>query len=210
MVLLQLVEYLGHSNPIISGVAYNEVWSPRKCDGSDINRLQILRLAKANDMSVERMFSAFWANIAIVPVKDLLVRPQTSQLMADLMEMTVPDFLKLTQTYTLPYLVLTKKVDIINRIAQARKETEPWETCVDPVNLTSILPLLLVQNVTDMETFILSLFKGISPQFQDLDLTDLLRTEPASTALQLLKAAGQADDSKKSRVGDSQLSKFKR
>ncbi|RDW66710.1 hypothetical protein BP5796_09459 [Coleophoma crateriformis] len=183
IVLLKLVEYLGHANPITSGAAYNE----------------ILSLAKSSDTTTERLLSPFWASIAIIPVKDLLIRPHSSQLMADLLETTVPDFLVLTQAWTLPYLVLTKSLGVIKRIAQARKE-ETWQICFDTNNHTRILALLLIQNVTDIEGFILSLLRSVSSKYKDLSLADLLRTEPALTALHLLKAAGTADDSKKSRI----------
>lgn len=162
--------------------------------------LQISKLAATNEVSIERMFSAFWTSIAIIAVKDLLVRPQTSQLMAELLEITVPEFLKLTQAYTLPWLVLTSKTEIIKKIAQARKDHDPCLTCMEPTNLVRILALLLVQDVPDTEDFIMSLLKSVSRRFIDFNLTDLLRTEPATTALQLLKAAGEADESKKSRI----------
>ena len=151
-------------------------------------------------MTPERMFSAFWPSIAIEAVKNLLVRPQTTQLMADLLEITVSDFLILTQAYTLPWLVLAKKTDVIQKIQQAREDPEEWMTITEASNLNPILALLLVQNVPDMEAFIMSLLKSAHPRFKEIDLGDLIRVEPASTALQLLKAAGEADESKKSRV----------
>ncbi|TGO91177.1 hypothetical protein BPOR_0036g00070 [Botrytis porri] len=112
IVLLKLVEYLGHSNPIVSNAAYNE----------------ILKLANRNgnfDKPVERLFSPFWDSIAIAAVKELLSRPQTSQLMADLLEITVSEFLILTQAYTLPWLVLWRDAKTIKKIASARNE-ESW------------------------------------------------------------------------------------
>ncbi|EDN95718.1 hypothetical protein SS1G_11597 [Sclerotinia sclerotiorum 1980 UF-70] len=112
IVLLKLVEYLGHSNLIVSNAAYNE----------------ILKLANLNgtvEKPVERLFSPFWDSVAIAAVKDLLVRPQTAQLMADLLEINVPEFLILTQAYTLPWLVLWRDVKTIKKIAQARNE-EIW------------------------------------------------------------------------------------
>lgn len=162
--------------------------------------LQILRLAKASDMTVERLFGAFWDTIAIEAVKDLLIRPQTTQLMADLLGISVSEFLVLTQSYTLPWLVLVKNTDVIKRISDARKDGNDWIACMEASNLVPILALLLQQNVSDMENFIMSLLKCVSQRFKQLDLTDLMRVEPSSQAFYLLKAAGEADDSKKSRV----------
>jgi serine/threonine-protein kinase ATR len=44
--------------------------------------------------------------------------------------------------------------------------------------------------------------KASSAGFKGSDLSELIRIEPASTALCLLKAAGEADEGKKSRVSD--------
>jgi serine/threonine-protein kinase ATR len=146
------------------------------------------------------MFSPFWGTVAIEAVKDLLVRPQTTQLMADLLGISVSEFLVLTQSHTLPWLVLLGKPEVIKRIAEARKDSQVWLSCMETSNLVAILPLLLIQNVPDTETYVMKLFKAISSQFKEIDFTDLLRVEPASQALHLLKLAGDADDSKKSRV----------
>lgn len=146
------------------------------------------------------MFSPFWGTIAIEAVKDLLVRPQTTQLMADLLGISVSEFLVLTQSHTLPWLVLFGKPEVIKKIAEARKDEEVWLACMATSNLVAILPLLLIQNVPDTETFVMRLFKAVSPKFNEADFTELLRHEPASQAIHLLKLAGDADDSKKSRV----------
>src|ERR1700712_5960825 len=97
-------------------------------------------------MSVERLLSPFWDNIAIEAVKDLIVKPQTSQMMADLLAMSVTEFLVLTQTYTLPWLVYGSKTDVIRRISEARKDSEEWIVCMTESNLIPILALLLVQD----------------------------------------------------------------
>jgi serine/threonine-protein kinase ATR len=146
------------------------------------------------------MFSAFWDAIAIEAVKDLVVRPQTTQYMADLLAISVSDFLVLTQSYSLPYLVLAKNIEVIRRISLARKDDHDFNACMEPTNLVHILALLLQQNVTDIEAFIMSLLKSVSPMFKELDLTDLMKIEPSYTAFHLLMAAGGADDTTKSRV----------
>ncbi|KIN07972.1 hypothetical protein OIDMADRAFT_111112 [Oidiodendron maius Zn] len=108
VVLLKLLDYLGHTNPIVSGVAFSE----------------LLKVAKKRSATIQRMFNPFWDTVAVNAVKDLLGRPQISQLMSDLLEMSVPDFLVLTQSYTLPWLVMHKKTDVIKRISQARKDDD--------------------------------------------------------------------------------------
>ncbi|KAM0134783.1 hypothetical protein ACHAP3_005339 [Botrytis cinerea] len=188
IVLLKLVEYLGHSNPIVSNAAYNE----------------ILKLANRNgtvDKPVERLFSPFWDSIAIAAVKELLSRPQTSQLMADLLEITVSEFLILTQAYTLPWLVLWRDGKTIKKIASARNEA-PWRVCTDSANIVHIMALLLLQDVQNIESHTMSVLKFVSSDFEKrgLDFAFLLKMDPSSTFLHLLKVAGYADNSKKSRI----------
>lgn len=133
-------------------------------------------------------------------VKDLLVKPQTTQLMADLLGISVTDFLLLTQSYTLPFLVLNGKVEVINRISEARQDPDNWAICLDPSNLAPILALLLVQDVPNLDSFVMGLFRRVSSTFKDNVLSDLLRIEPMYQALYLLKAAGEASESRKPRV----------
>ncbi|KAH8660790.1 protein kinase-like protein rad3 [Tricladium varicosporioides] len=184
IVLLSLVGYLSCSNPVISGVAFNE----------------ITKLSKAKGLTVDRMFSSFWDTVAIEAVKDLLNRPQTTQLMADLLGISVSEFLVLTQSFTLPWLVLHGKSDVIKRISEARKDKEIWSTLMETSNLVAIMPLLLIQDVQDTEIFVMALFKAISSKFKHLDFAELVRIEPAQQAFNLLKIAAEADESKKSRT----------
>lgn len=165
------------------------------------------------------MFTPFWDTIAIVAVKELLVKPQITQSMVDLLgartikgkseSWTVQEFLVLTQSFTLPYLVSSQKIDVIKRIAQANDgKDEKWPVCMETTNLMHILAFLLVHDVSDMESFIMSSLMATSSRFKDSDITELMRAEPATIALILLKAAGDADENKKSRVRVSFASTF--
>jgi serine/threonine-protein kinase ATR len=146
------------------------------------------------------MFSPYWNTIAIETVKDIFVRPQTTQLMADLLGVSVTEFLLLTQTFTLPWLVLLGKSDVIKRISEARKDKEGWLACMETSNMVAILAFLLAQRSDDVENFVMSRFKAVSSQFKQVEFSDLMRVEPASQVFHLLKAAGEADDAKKARV----------
>lgn len=119
--------------------------------------------------------------------------------MADLLGISVSGFLILTQTFTLPWLVLLGKADVIKKIADAR-EQDSNETCMDTSNMVAILPVLLIQSAPDMEKMIMSRLVIASESFKNVDFTDLIRVEPGSQAFHLLKAAGEADPNKKSRV----------
>ncbi|ORY67260.1 uncharacterized protein BCR38DRAFT_153630 [Pseudomassariella vexata] len=184
LVLVKLVEYLGHDNIIVPAAAFNE----------------ILSLARARQTTPRLLFEPFWRNLAFSAVKDLTSKPKTARSLADLLEITVSDLLLSTHGYALPWLVLTKKQDVIQKIAEVRKETEPWQPCLDNDNLGSILALLLVQDAADIHDFAMGVLRHISPHFEDFKLVDLLQMEPLMTTLELLKTAGDADEGRKPHI----------
>jgi serine/threonine-protein kinase ATR len=162
------------------------------------NDFKILKLAEAKGTTAARMFNPYWDKIAIVAVKDLLSRPQTTQLLSDILGISVPEFLVLTQSNTLPYLVLAGQIDVIRRIQQARKDKEDWMPVWD--NAVPILALLLVQDVPDVEQYFVSLVKPISSRFHEKSFTEWVALEPAGVATRLVRLAGEADDKTKLRV----------
>src|ERR1700694_910684 len=119
---------------------------------------------------VGQMFKPFWRSIGPTAVKDLQSRPQTAQLVADLLRISVSELLISIQGDVLPWLVLTKQQDVILRIAQARGETDPGQACLEGPNRGPIMALLLVQNVPDLENFITALYRNISPFYDGFGL----------------------------------------
>jgi serine/threonine-protein kinase ATR len=184
LVLLQLLEYLGHRNMIISASAFNE----------------ILALADARRMKAPELFAPFWRTLGFTAIKDLVSKPQTSRMVAELLQTSVPELLLLVQSYALPWLILTKKREVVQKLAEARGEQESWMICIDGSNLGPILALLLVQDVPNLEEYCMSLFRHVSPHFDRVTLVELLGSEAAGTALELFKACGDADESRKPRI----------
>lgn len=151
-------------------------------------------------MSVLDMFKPFWQAIAPTVIKDLQTRPQTAQLMADLLSVSVTDMLKMTQSATLPWLIREGKKDIIIKICHARGESDPMKLCFENSNLGPVMAHLLVQNVSDLESYIAGRFRALSSQFKEIGITEFLRTAPLPIALELLKNAGEADEANRGRV----------
>lgn len=151
----------------------------------------------------------YWRTIAPYVVKDLLRRPQVAQHLSDLLAMSVSEFLCLTQVYTIPFLVLTKKRDILQKIADACG-CAIMPLCMDHNNMAAILSCILLQSSEDVENVIMALFNAASPDFSQLDHVDIIRSEPILTASELLKAASEENPSSKSRVSTnlSYLMKF--
>jgi serine/threonine-protein kinase ATR len=184
LVLLQLLEYLGHRNMIISASAFNE----------------ILALADARRMKTPDLFAPFWRTLGFTAIKDLVSKPQTSRMVAELLQTSVPELLLLVQSYAMPWLILTKKREVVLKLAEARGDKEPWMACIDGSNLGPILALLLVQDVPNLEEYCMSLFRHVSHHFDHVTLVELLGSEAAGTALELFKACGDADESRKPRI----------
>ncbi|KAI0897246.1 phosphatidyl inositol 3-kinase [Annulohypoxylon nitens] len=185
LVLVKLVEYLGSDSITTSAAAF----------------VEIVNLARSRGMTARRFFEPFWRYLAFSATKDLTSRPKLTRLLAELLDMSVAELLLYVQKYALPWLVLTKKRDVIEKIAEARGEEEIWRSCLDEANLGPILALLLTQDTPDIQEYCMDLLKYISPHLSESGgLLELLRIEPIGTTLELLKAAGDADEDRKGHI----------
>ena len=118
--------------------------------------------------------------------------------------MTVTEFLLITQTHTVPYLVLTKKREILQKVADSCSRT-PKTLCMDHNNLAAILACILLQASDDTEGTIMALFAVVSSEFTKIDCTELLKAEQPLTASELLKAAGEGDERRRQKGSESRL-----
>ncbi|KAF2487961.1 hypothetical protein BDY17DRAFT_290011 [Neohortaea acidophila] len=184
--LLRLVEYLGHSNPLISGLAFTE----------------LERIAEAKAISPSELFKPFWSSIAVSVVQDLHSRPQKIQQLCDLLELDVNRFLVNTQQETVPALVLTQKSNVLQRIAAARGHgTTVQDLLLQPrTNLMATLALLLIQPTQSPEDSAMACLVSVAPGLQGTDLSNLVKIDPALLACHLLKHAGDQSESRKSRA----------
>ncbi|KAF2867552.1 protein kinase rad3 [Massariosphaeria phaeospora] len=183
IILLQLVEYLGHTNALICGMAYSELAS----------------IADAFKTTPVDLLRPFWRSIGFAVMKDLHKNPQKAQHLSDLTEQSVNQLLLSTHTDTLPHLVLTKRKDILERIAKARG-TSIEDICTQPRrNLAGILALLLCQPVTDVEQNAMETLVTVAPAFQENGnrLDSLVKLEPVMVACEVLKLAADQNESHK-------------
>ena len=140
-----------------------------------------------------KLFAPYWRTIAVTVVQDIYRRPQIAQQISDLLAMSVSDFLSMTQVHTVPFFVLTKKQDILQRIADACGQSI-MVLCREHNNLAATLSCVLLRTSSDVEGLVMALLNAVSPEFANVDCAELLKSEPQSTASELLKAAGENDE----------------
>ena len=144
----------------------------------------------------------YWRSIGFAVIKDLHNKPQKAQHLSDLTEQSVPSLLLATQTEILPHLVLTKRKDIIQRIATAR-QTSIQDVLIQPrKNLASILALLICQPVADIEKSTMDALLAIAPAFQENNrvLSDWVKLDPTLIACEILKSAADQHSSRREQV----------
>ncbi|KAL4923269.1 protein kinase MEC1 [Aspergillus undulatus] len=184
IILLRLIEYLGHPNPFICGVTYTE----------------LLKLAQQLTVKPAVMFRPFWRTLSVIVAKNLPSRPYMAEQLCDLIGMTVDDFLRLTEVYVLPHLVLSRKRELIARIGGTHQDVKtPFDICSEKNNLAAILAFLLCQPSSDPQKMIMSTLYEVDSTFEGRTLADLVRIEPILIACDLLKGLGDAGEEKGAR-----------
>ncbi|KAF9697303.1 hypothetical protein EKO04_004887 [Ascochyta lentis] len=182
IILHRLVEYLGHSNALVCGMAYRELD------------------ALAEPHEPEALFRPYWRILGFSVIKDIVNKPQKAQQLADLTEQTVRQLLVLTQAHTLPHLVLTKRRDVIEKIAQARKVSVAEVLTQPRNNLAKILALLLSQSVPDVESHAMETLAAIEPAIREGSnnkLEALIALDITGVAIEILMLSAERDESKK-------------
>lgn len=141
--------------------------------------------------------------VSVTVVKNLQSRPYMAEQLCDLLGMRVDDFLRLTEVHVLPYLVLTRKRDIILRVAATYKTTKsPFDLCSEKNNLAAILAFLLSQAPTDPEGMVMSLLAEVDSAFKGHSLAELVRSEPILIACELLRSLGDSGEARAEKVSE--------
>ncbi|KAJ2903302.1 uncharacterized protein MKZ38_010119 [Zalerion maritima] len=206
LVLAQFLEYMADDNPLISSLAFNEVIPhPRLfyvLPSPQLTSHLALTLTTYRGVNIQTLFEPFWKSLAFSVVKKLPDKPQVVERVAKLLGQSVDQFLIATQRYSLPWLFLTKRVDVITRIIQASHGASKSiaEVFTDPNNLAPILALLLVQDSPDMEQNVMGILRATSPEFEVTDLVDFLKAEPIHLPLELFYLASDGDEHRKRQV----------
>lgn len=197
LILIKLVEYLGYNNPVVSAMAVNE----------------IINIATYRGITPLQLFAPYWENMAVLVVKDLVSAPQTTRLVAGILQISTQELLCLLQKHALPWLVLAKNKGVVKKIAEARGDQSIWKPCTDTANFAPIVALLLIQDVPNVEEHTMALLCAISPKLNLLDSDDgkqpasvrdqlavILDSDPLGILAELFRASGGANEKKKALV----------
>ena len=184
LVLIKLVEYLRTGNTIVSAFAFNE----------------FLLLAEDRKTTLHELLEPYWGSLAYLTTKDMVTRPQTIGRVAELLQISVNDLLLLVQSHALPWLVLHRKKEVIQKIAEARQERESYLPFMDNANLAPTLALLLMQDSEDIEELAKSRLDEVSSYFHSASISFLVQAEPVLLTMELLKAASDNNASNQSLV----------
>lgn len=184
IVLHHLVEFLGHPNALVCGMAYCEIGS----------------IAKKSSMDTTQLLSPYWKVIGFSIIKDIINKPQKAQQLADLTEQSVRQLLVHTQSETLPHLVLSKRKDIIEKIAQARKASIVEVLTQPRANLAKILALLLSQPVADVERNAMDTLAAVEPAMRESSNNRLeawVTLDVTGIAIEILMLAADQEGARK-------------
>jgi len=107
-------------------------------------------LVQAHETQPRKLVTPFWRTVSVIAVKQLQTKLQIAQTLIQFISMDLNKFLMHTQACTLPYLVVQGKTEVIQKIAQASgKDRSVQAACHN--NIASILPVLLMQDVPNVE-----------------------------------------------------------
>ncbi len=184
IILVRLIEYLGHTNPYVSGLVSEE----------------LQQLAQSRQMTTALLFRPFWRTLGPVIAKQLSSRTMVIDHLCSLLGMHPPGLMLLIEEYSLPYLVANQKHAALHEFAAAHGgSTTVFDICTKPRNLSAVLAYLLCQGFQDSEQKIMDLLMNVSEDFSSEDLSGWLAHNPIQAACNLLKSIGDAAEGKSSR-----------
>ncbi|EWC44205.1 hypothetical protein DRE_06950 [Drechslerella stenobrocha 248] len=170
-----LLGYLGHSNTYLAAVAYNEIES----------------VAQAKNISMSSILGQFWRDLSVVVVSLLRTKPQVIHSVSTLLGISTQDFLANTIAYTLPHMVMNRRLDVLDSLVQAHnscRKGDPetlFQVCMHYI--TAILGLLLVQQHENIEEHSMALLQQTDRTFERLDLAELIKADPIAIMAETIR-----------------------
>ncbi|RMZ80799.1 hypothetical protein DV737_g2822, partial [Chaetothyriales sp. CBS 132003] len=152
-------------------------------------------------MSPTVLCRPFWRTLGLVVARGMEKESPGIDQLCDLLGMRLSGLMLLVEEYALPYLVLHRRLSIIEQFAAAHgSSTSAFDICTSPRNLAGILSFLLAQGFQDAEQKIMNLLLDVSTDFNSGDLAGWLAHVPIEVTCFSLKSIGDTGESKSSRV----------
>ena len=141
--------------------------------------------------------------MSVAIVKQLKSKPQILRLVCELISMDIDGFLRATIPFTLPYMILSKRHDVIERLRIAADPDQKDNVTVSSLiadHCAAILGVILIQDMADLEAETLQLLREVCENLSAITLEELVRSEPIPLASEILKSCGGDDLKRKQRV----------
>ncbi|KAF3934400.1 hypothetical protein ABW20_dc0109945 [Dactylellina cionopaga] len=182
-----LLSYLGHSNTYLAAVAYNE----------------IEYVAQSKNVSMSMLLGQFWRDLSVVVVSLFKTKPQVIHSVSTLLGIPIHEFLSNTISYTLPHMVLNRKMDVLESLVAAYNTSRKgaaaeslFQVCMHYI--TAILGLILVQPHESIEEHAMSLLRQTDKTFQRLDLAELIKADPIAIMAETIRCYAVLNQESKS------------
>jgi hypothetical protein len=138
-------------------------------------------------------------------VKNVLSCPQRAQNLAEMLELQngVDELLFITQAYTVPLFVVTKRNDILQRIAQACTKTGSIQDIITSPrkNYASVFARLLLAT-GDSPQHAIALLQQAAPRLQ-ASFSQMIEVEAVKIGCEILSVAGDWPESRKPKIGEA-------
>ena len=162
--------------------------------------MQLLKICGHSHSEALALFTPFWSSIAPIVVRNLDTKPLIAQRMCELLNQDIESFLIMTEKFTIPYLILTKKRKVLEHILNAHGQEATLESLfLEPANVTATLAYLLLQSSPNVEGMAKALLQEAS-QTRDFDFLGMLVSAQLPLTVELLKIAGERDEITRTKV----------
>ena len=124
------------------------------------------------------------------------------QLVSDVIDIDEYNFVCQVISYTLPYMILMRKHDVIEKMQNIMRHTPKHETLAKTCTnyFPEILGILLVQEHMESETSIMRLLTDVCVDLRKTDLPSIVRSDPVEITAAILKSCTEENEARRERV----------
>lgn len=181
LILMKLIEILGSEKSI----------------HSTLSCYQLQSIARFRDTTCLELMSPFWPTISVSVLKRHISQPQIIPRLTTLLSITPKDFFSRTRKYTVPYMVLTKRMDVLELISEAL--VTPIEKLILE-NISKTVAVLLMHESDDIGSFVMSTLAAVHRPMKRLDLSRIVIPHRLDIVFEVLKLHDPDDDERSRKI----------